>query len=422
MTAWLLFPRYCPICKKWPENYEHKRKENIGYRAQQFLKAFVVKERDFSHPRRFPGETGNPFDIVLHRIEAVERIPWPVFGIILLALAALASWFHIVTGAILWGFFLADWLLIGLLPRAGISYGPPKPPTLILALLRSIFIVLPLPLFLILEVAGTILVIDAFWIEPRRLAVTYQKLASSKFHSHRPLRILHLGDLHIERITPREKQLNEFVRTLKPDLILFSGDILNLSCLHDPQAWEAARSVIWQWQAPLGVYLVSGSPAVDLPEIMPDLLKDLPIHWLQEDKIEIEFEGETVDLVGLTCTHRPPIDGPRLNDLLNENKDHFTIFLYHSPDLAPVAARLGVDLQLSGHTHGGQVRLPLIGALFTGSLYGKEFEAGRMQLDDMTLYITRGIGLEGAAAPRMRLLCPPEIILWEISASNPIGE
>jgi predicted MPP superfamily phosphohydrolase len=90
--------------------------------------------------------------------------------------------------------------------------------------------------------------------------------------------------------------------------------------------------------------------------------------------------------------------------------------------MAPIAARMGIDLQLSGHTHGGQVRLPLIGALFTGSLYGKGFEAGRMELNNMTLYITRGIGLEGAAAPRLRLLCPPEIILWEISSSNPSGQ
>jgi hypothetical protein len=88
--------------------------------------------------------------------------------------------------------------------------------------------------------------------------------------------------------------------------------------------------------------------------------------------------------------------------------------LYHSPDLAPLAAKFDIDLQLSGHTHGGQVRLPFIGALFTGSLYGKRFEMGRYQLGKLILFITRGLGLEGAAAPRVRFLCPPEVILWEI--------
>jgi predicted MPP superfamily phosphohydrolase len=71
-------------------------------------------------------------------------------------------------------------------------------------------------------------------------------------------------------------------------------------------------------------------------------------------------------------------------------------------------------MQLSGHTHGGQVRLPFYGALFAASLYGKAFESGRRQLAGLTLYVTRGIGMEGGGAPRVRFLCPPEIILWEV--------
>lgn len=94
------------------------------------------------------------------------------------------------------------------------------------------------------------------------------------------------------------------------------------------------------------------------------------------------------------------------------------ILLYHSPDLAPEAAELGIDLQLSGHTHGGQVRLPFYGAVITGSLYGKALEVGRRQIGSLTLYVTRGLGMEGAGAPRVRFLCPPEIILWEMDGSE----
>jgi predicted MPP superfamily phosphohydrolase len=92
--------------------------------------------------------------------------------------------------------------------------------------------------------------------------------------------------------------------------------------------------------------------------------------------------------------------------------------LYHTPDLAPEAAEAGVDLQLSGHTHAGQVRLPGYGALYAGSLYGKRFEAGRIRVGEMTLYVTRGIGLEGKGAPRVRFLAPPEIILWELTGAS----
>ena len=382
----------------------------------------MVKERDFSHLSRFPGETGNPFDIVLHRAEEFEKLPWPGFVVLLFLLAALVAAFDLPKGAVLFAFFVSDWALLAFLPREKISFGPPKPPTLILAVLRSIFAVFWFPLFLILQLVGTALVIYGFWIEPQRLTVTFQKLASPKLTSTRPLRLLHLGDLHIERITAREKRLNQLVKDLKPDLILFSGDILNLSYLHDPASWEAARQVISEWRAPLGTFLVSGSPAVDLPEIMPDLTRDFPVRWLQKDRLSLEFDRQQIDLIGLTCTHRPALDGPQLEALVPTPPGAFSILLYHSPDLAPIAARLGIDLQLSGHTHGGQIRLPWLGAIFTGSLYGRAFQSGRMKLNELTLYITRGIGLEGAAAPRVRFLCPPEIILWEISASNPAGK
>lgn len=371
---------------------------------------------DFSRRARFPGEVGNPFDILLHRIEVAENIPGAVFAVILMGIAAVSTRFNWPIMVGLGCFFLLDWLLLALLPKLGISFGPPKPPTLILALLRSPAALLPLPLAAAAQVLGTLLVIYGFWIETQRLQVTYQKLYSSKLKSKQPLRLLHLGDLHIERITPREHRLLELVKSLNPDVILFSGDVLNLSYLKDPRAWQDSRQILSQLKAPLGVFLVTGSPAVDLEENMPNLLKDLPLQWLQDKRAAITFNQDQIDIIGLRCTHRPFEDGPRLRALLNSHSKHLQILLYHTPDLAPAAAEMGLDLQLSGHTHGGQVRLPWYGALFTGSLYGKKFEAGRYQLKNMTLYVTRGLGLEGAGAPRVRFLCPPEIILWEISA------
>jgi predicted MPP superfamily phosphohydrolase len=92
----------------------------------------------------------------------------------------------------------------------------------------------------------------------------------------------------------------------------------------------------------------------------------------------------------------------------------YTILLYHTPDLAEAAAAAGVDLYLAGHTHGGQIRLPWYGALTTSSAYGKRFEAGLYQVDLMSLYVSRGIGLEGLRLPRARFLCPPEIIVIDM--------
>ena len=179
-------------------------------------------------------------------------------------------------------------------------------------------------------------------------------------------------------------------------------------------AWEAVRTVFRQLAAPLGVYAVTGSPPVDEPEVVPQLLAGLAVRWLRDEKVTLDHHGQRFDLLGVTCTHKPFEDAPRLATLVEGDPQRFRLLLYHTPDLAPNAADLGLDLQLSGHTHGGQVRLPVFGALYTGSLYGKRFEAGRKQVDGLTLYVTRGIGMEGEGAPRVRFLCPPEVILWEI--------
>jgi predicted MPP superfamily phosphohydrolase len=90
------------------------------------------------------------------------------------------------------------------------------------------------------------------------------------------------------------------------------------------------------------------------------------------------------------------------------------VLLYHSPELIPFASKLGIDLYLCGHTHGGQVRLPFYGAVLTSSELGKQYDMGYYRLRDTHLYVSRGIGMEGMGAPRVRFLCPPEITLFSI--------
>lgn len=380
-----------------------------------------MQKRNFTDVKSFPGTHDNNFDILLKLMAQIQALPSLVLFAIFLALAGLVSLFQWERALTLWLFMLADWVLLWLLPRFRISFGPANPPALALAIPRAVIGLLPPVISLPLQVLGTALVIYGFYIEPQRLTVTHQTLKSDKLKPGAPLRVLHLGDLHMERLTRRDQRLIALCHSLKPDLILFSGDFINLSYLHDPQAQADCRKVFKQLSAPLGVYVVTGSPAVDLDEIVPPLLDDLPLHWLRDEKVTLEKGGQVIEVVGMACTHKPFIDGPRLAKILKVQAGsepvrlpRFTILLYHTPDLAPDAAELGIDLQFSGHTHGGQVRLPFYGAIFTASLYGKALEVGRRQVDKLTLYVTRGLGMEGAGAPRVRFLCPPEMILWEI--------
>ena len=370
--------------------------------------------------KHLPGNSGNPFDTLIHVANKINRLHPLIFAVILVILAMLSTRFHWIYSLEIFLFMGVDWLLIGFLPIARKSFGPTRPTVLALALFRALFAFLPMQNSMIYQGIGTQLVLYGFWFEPHQLTLTKQTLYSDKVKFTKPLKVMHLGDLHIERLTAREAKLQKIIDETKPDIILFTGDVLNLSYLKDPQAQETARQVISKWQAPLGVYLVSGSPAVDLPCLFPQLVKGLPARWLNNEVVTIPYEGDEIELVGMSCTHDPQIDNARLQGLLDHKPEdgHFKILLYHSPDMAPEPAVQAVDLQLSGHTHGGQVRLPLYGAIYTASLTGKRFEAGRRQVGALTVYVTRGIGMEGEAAPRVRFLCPPEVILWYISSAQ----
>ncbi len=382
-----------------------------------------LRRRDFE-PQAFeksswlPGTAGNPFDVILNAGLALTKIPGLAFFILLAFLAALPAWTQPLKALLLLGFMLLDWVLIGLLPKTHTSYGPVKPVVLVLAILRALFAFFPFWPALTLQVIGTLLVCIGFYMEPHRLDVHHESLQTNKLHQGTSLKVVHLGDLHIERITKRERKILSVLQELKPDLILFSGDVLNLSYVQDVDAQNEARWFLAQLAAPLGVYGVTGSPPVDPLEVFAKTIAGTALHWLNDQSVELPLKDDVLSITGLTCTHLPERDFASLQTFYKPHAEAFNILLYHSPDLAPLAGRAGFDLQLAGHTHGGQVRLPLFGALYAASLYGKQFESGHYLVKDMNLYVTRGLGMEGGIAPRVRLLCRPEMIVWQISGTR----
>lgn len=391
-------------------------------------KTINLKPRSFANTKFFPGCAGNPFDRVLHSLEKLENMPALLMNVVLVLLALLGGLPYflknhaipLITG-VLAVFFFVDYILLSLLPITRRSFGPVKVVTLMLACLRVPFAWLPGGWNLGFEIAGTLLVIYGFYIEPFWVDVHHKTYASNKFTSDQPLRILHISDLHIERFTRREKLIIDKIKTLSPDLILFTGDVLNLSYLDDSTAQSDAITFFNQLSAPLGIYGVTGSPAVDFPEFFSRLSRSTSLHWLNNESRLIETSSGRLNLIGISCTHNPDLDEKTVSELLptdSSANQSFNILLYHSPDLAPNASQFDIDLQLSGHTHGGQVRLPLLGPLYTGSLYGKRFDAGRYLVNGMPLYISRGLGLEGAIAPRVRFLCKPEMIFWDFVSSR----
>lgn len=335
-------------------------------------------------------------------------------------------------------FGLTDWLLLWWLPRSGRSFGPIGPQLLVKTLPRvgvaslSILIfwatgsvVSGLTALGLLQLVGSLLYLWGMLVEPFALKTTHQTLKYPALPADAPsVRLLHLSDLHVERLTRRETdRLLRLIEQARPDLIVITGDYLNLSYVNDATARAEVRRVLAKIDAPYGVYATLGSPPVDPRDSTPSLFDGLDIRLLRDEVAVLNFgDGRTLALLGLDCEHDLQSDSSAFKQLVAlAPANSVKILLYHSPELMPVVQNHPVDLYLCGHTHGGQIRMPIYGALLTSSVTGKRYEMGPYLEQNTLLYVSRGIGLEGLSAPRMRLLCPPEIILFTLSGAGPIA-
>lgn len=322
-------------------------------------------------------------------------------------------------------FFLGgDAIVLLSLTPLGLSYGPPLVPLFCLWLLRLVisylmvwlckkfntsailsFISVLLVNIIILGFMAYSLLIEPFALKSPTVCVRSDKLSGIG----KPVKILHISDIHMERETKRERKILDILKREKPDLILMSGDYLNLSYIDDEKSTSDFRKLIKVFAAPLGVYAVGGSIEYYIKD-KKALFEGSQVRLLINEKVDIHAGNGSIELYGITSGHNLDADRTVLSQLMQDSDpSKFRILLYHTPDLFPEAAQAGIDLVVSGHTHGGQLCLPLIGPIFTASVYGRKYAGGIYHQNSATMIVSRGIGMEGYDAPRARLLSPPEI-------------
>lgn len=389
---------------------------------------------------------------LLHKIMLVFNVParWSAWAVVLagLLLATLSGliWRYNVErvqiaeaiALLQAGFMAVDGIILYLLPRRQLSFGPSKAHFIVLAVPRTLatmaigFLTVAgwlsvagaAQLFGAVQLLGTTTFIWGAVVEPFRLGVSEFYLLTDRLPAGAPpLRLLHISDLHIERLTKREKELLRLVKETGPDLIVLTGDFINVSNNRDPQTHAQVRWFLSKLSAPYGVYATLGSPTADLREEVAPLFEELPVSLLRQSWRHVDLDyGRELVLLGLDCTHHIPTDAARLARLVECSPNGaLQILLYHSPELAPQAAEHGLALYLCGHTHGGQVRLPFIGPVFTSSQLGRRFVMGLYRVGRMSLYVSRGVGLEGLSMPRIRFLAPPEVTLVTIMSPRENG-
>lgn len=231
--------------------------------------------------------------------------------------------------------------------------------------------------------------------------------------------IAQLSDFHYDpyfSITPIQAAIR-MVNELKPDLIALTGDFVTMPLFEsrrhlNRQAHAAAdpcAELLRYLGAPHGVFAVLGNHDNSYgPEGVTESLQARGISVLRNRCVAIEKDGRRFWLAGVEDVLGWKAD---LNKALRGvASGEATVLLCHEPDFADVACRHDIGLQISGHSHGGQVRLPVAGALYLPPL-GKKYPWGLRRLGSMQLYTNCGIGTVNLP---IRLNCPPEVTLFTL--------
>jgi uncharacterized protein len=252
-------------------------------------------------------------------------------------------------------------------------------------------------------------------IEPRRVEVTHQRIVIRNLPlAFDGFRIVQLSDIHhspflgIEEIAEAVHRANE----LQPDLIALTGDYIS----HSRDYIDGCAQTLGMLRARHGVFAVLGNHDhwTDAEKMTASLTQQ-GIRVLVNENVRIGLNGSHICLAGVDDLMVRRDDLPRA--LRGANNNETRILLAHNPAIIREAARAGVDLVLSGHTHGGQINWRL--------LIGREdrktarwlrrpsrrLMRGHAQLGSTQLYVNRGLG---TVVVPLRYGCPPEITVIEL--------
>jgi len=200
------------------------------------------------------------------------------------------------------------------------------------------------------------------------------------------------------------------VNALHPDLIVLPGDFVSVPLVGDDAkgalAAEPCAEILRQLGSPYGLWAVMGNHDVATDrKFVTHALETRNIRVLANQSQAIEVEGTRFWLAGVDDVLSRGADLTKT--LRSVPTDDPIILLAHEPDFADRAAQFPIDLQISGHSHGGQIRLPLLPPLYLPRM-GRKYVWGTYQVGPLPLFTTAGLGTVGVP---MRLNCPPEVAL-----------
>ncbi|SER98007.1 hypothetical protein SAMN04487944_11461 [Gracilibacillus ureilyticus] len=250
-------------------------------------------------------------------------------------------------------------------------------------------------------------------VEPKLLDIHHVTIQSPKIPaSFDSYKILQFSDTHIgfHYSIDQLKELVLEINGLNPDLIAFTGDLVD----HPQQFnWNSEIvSTLASMNAADGKYWIYGNHDHGGygTDIVKQVFDEAGFQLLKNSHRLLNRNGDKIMLAGLDDIM---LGQPDISAAIQSAEDYdFTILLVHEPDFADTVKDYEVDVQISGHSHGGQVQLPFVGYIYTPYLAEKYVE-GRYQVGSkpLQLYVSRGIGTTRLP---YRFFCKPEITVYEL--------
>ncbi len=252
----------------------------------------------------------------------------------------------------------------------------------------------------------------AFLVEPRWLQVTRTKIHARNLPpALEGFRIALLTDLHAGEGTPLSvvRRACRMAVAERPDLIALTGDF----AADDASGFREVLSALACLDAPHGVYAVPGNHdhIVGIERWHQDVGEHPVVRDLTNRAVIRDVGGARLCVAGVDDYS---MGEPDMGVLPPPDERDFTLLLAHDPDQAERARRVcdAVDLIVSGHTHGGQVRLPFVGALRNSAEHEDLYEQGLRRRPWTQVYTSRGVGTVHLP---VRFLCRPEVAVLELT-------
>jgi predicted MPP superfamily phosphohydrolase len=248
--------------------------------------------------------------------------------------------------------------------------------------------------------AGYSFFAERHWIELRSQIVGLPRLPQA----FRGIRLVQFSDVHLGHFYGPEalRQAAVIINAQSPDVLCFTGDLVD----RDGETLADAVPVLRELNAPFGKFAVLGNHDYRVGAApVRRALEEAGFAVLDNRHVALRQGGEALYLAGVEDVLHGQADLAAALSGIPE--DGCTVLLAHEPDFADEAARFGVDLQLSGHSHGGQVRVPFVGHVLTPRL-GEKYVDGLhlVERSGTQVYTNRGLG---TTILPFRLLCRPEL-------------